>query len=198
MPPPLTFEIEGASFTQGEVKRTPFGCPDEHALAQETAFLAALTTAMTITLDGDGLAIAYDGGKLRFVPEPTPPALSLNGTHWWLTAFKTSDGIQSPVPGTMITADFAGGKMTGLAGCNSYSGTYVSDGHSFAIVETVMTVEACFGQAAMAQEEAYMEALHSAESYTVDDHTLTIVHDDGTLFFTTQSTSIETVSTLQK
>lgn len=193
-----SFEINGSLLALGELDRTPFGCPGETTWVQETAFFDALTTANSIVLDGDELVITYGGGKLRLVREEPRPTVSLGGKQWRLTAIRTDEGIQSPVPAMLITAEFADGEMTGSVGCNSYSGTYVTEGHSLAIVDTIMTIEDCVEQDAMIQEKTYMDALHAAKSYTVDDHTLYIAYDGGTLFFAAQSTSVETARTLQK
>ena len=57
--------------------------------------------------------------------QPTPPAVSLEGPLWKLQSYVTSGGRSVKVlSGTIVTANFASGVMSGSAGCNQYSTGY--------------------------------------------------------------------------
>lgn len=184
------FKIEDHGLFLNAIEQTPFGCSDEQVWAQEKAFLAALATSESIELTVDRvlpadhvLTISYAGGQLRFNPEPPASPGSLENSRWQLISFGSWKSSQPAIPGAMITADFDGNRITGTAGCNSYDGAYETEGLSFTMWEIVMTAETCDGKEIMGQEARYVAALHSADAFTLDDNTLTISHDGGTLRF---------------
>jgi heat shock protein HslJ len=180
------FELNNLGFALGDIRRTPFGCPDEAAWNQETSYLAALDAAESLTLEGETLVITYGDGKLLFIQESSMPAVSLTGKQWRLVAFEANHTVLPPVPGTMITAEFAGDSVMGLAGCNSYSGAYVQQGQDLAIVEMVVTIESCLGKDVMAQETAYLAALRAADSVTSDEDIMMVHYEGGALIFTAE------------
>jgi heat shock protein HslJ len=104
-------------------------------------------------------------------------ALSLEGPTWIL---------QRTLLRTEVTAIFEEGKVTGSAGCNTYNGTYTvtvgANEDEIAIGPLATTRMAC-QQNIMDQETRYLGALEAAESYIIEDTTLTIFFPGGALIY---------------
>jgi putative lipoprotein len=104
-------------------------------------------------------------------------APALEGASWILA---------DTLPGTEVKALFENGQVSGSAGCNSYSGTYVTttvDGMNKIRIGPLASTMMMCEEAVMDQEIAYLAALQSATSYTIEGNLLTILHPDGTLLF---------------
>lgn len=177
------FDIEGHQFGHSDIEHTPFGCQTEAEWEQETKYLSALATAGSIGLVDGLLTIQYEGGQLRFEPQPAHPGVSLAGTHWRLISFKSVDSAEPAIPSAMITAAFIDGEIMGTAGCNAYKGAFVTEKRSFTIWEIIKGTDPCPGEGVLAQERRYIQALHSADSFSLEDNILAISFDDGTLRF---------------
>lgn len=109
-------------------------------------------------------------------PTPTdvPPVSPLEGTSWEL---------QGTLPDARITAEFRGGTISGSGGCNTYSGPYTSTGSNNISVGGLVTSQMACDEAIMEQEQAYLAALGTAQSYSIAGNTLTIAHAGGALTF---------------
>ena len=122
--------------------------------------------------DGDEV-IAGSAVKVTYGEE----TLGLEGPTWILerTLLKTE-----------VTAIFEEGKLTGSAGCNTYNGTYTASSGSseneIAIGPLATTRMAC-AENVMGQETRYLSALEAAETYTIEDTTLTIYFPGGALIY---------------
>ena len=121
-------------------------------------------------------------GCSRPVETVAPPPPSLEDTEWVLTLLNGSGLID----GTNITLSFAGGGLSGFAGCNAYGGgpdsgkaIATSDG-TLTIPQLAVTVQLCSSpEGVMEQEKAYIEALTKAAAYQVFDHRLEIADPSG-------------------
>ncbi len=106
---------------------------------------------------------------------------SLEGTQWVLA---TLNG-QPPVEGTTPTAAFAENQISGSAGCNQYSGSYVASSSNLTIREVAMTEMYCMEpEGVMEQEQSFLAALTSAAGYQVTDGRLEILDPAGTAVLT--------------
>jgi heat shock protein HslJ len=87
----------------------------------------------------------------------------LDGTSWQLI----ETDIGHPVlPGSQITASFAGNTVSGSAGCNSYSADVTpGDLQAFAIGNAVATLMACADPVMMDQEAQFLKALGGVTSW---------------------------------
>jgi heat shock protein HslJ len=104
----------------------------------------------------------------------------------WVVQHLTVDGTQThPIEGSSLTATFDGDNVSGLAGCNSFSGGFTTDGDSIEIGPLASTMVFCDG--VMDQEAAYLTLLQSADSYSVDGDTLTLEVDGGAVLEFTDS-----------
>jgi heat shock protein HslJ len=102
---------------------------------------------------------------------------SLAGTDWTL-----SDLDNGGVTGTAPTLELTETDASGTAGCNTFSGTYTTDGDSISFGPLATTMMACEGQM-MEQESVYLAALDGATGFTIDGDTLTITGDAGSLAY---------------
>jgi heat shock protein HslJ len=108
--------------------------------------------------------------------EPADEVVDLEGTDWILTALRDSDLLA----GTNITLGFAGGQVSGFAGCNAYGAPYTTDGNRLAIEVLEMTAQDCLEpEGVMEQEAAYAEALWQVRAYRVLDNRLELEDEAG-------------------
>lgn len=97
---------------------------------------------------------------------------SLEGPTWSVSHL-TVDGTEThPIDGSTLTATFESGSVSGVAGCNSYTGAFSTDGDSIEIGPLASTLVFCDGL--MDQEAAFLGLLQTAETYSVDGDTLTL------------------------
>jgi heat shock protein HslJ len=82
-----------------------------------------------------------------------------------------------------VTLNFANdGKVSGSAGCNSFSGKYESTmGGELKVSDITRTLMLCTQPGLMDQEKDFLDALDEAKSYKVVSGKLTITADDGML-----------------
>ena len=101
---------------------------------------------------------------------------ALNGTTWSLTAYSKTQ----PIEGSTLTAEFADGQIRGSAGCNSYSGSYKSQGDKITVSEIAMTLMACMEpEGIMDQEQTFLTFLRDAQTFKLSDGQLQIFRLDG-------------------
>jgi heat shock protein HslJ len=102
---------------------------------------------------------------------------SIADTSWTLTDLDSGE-----VTGTAPTLELTGTDVSGTGGCNTFSGTYTTDGDSISFGPLASTMMAC-EPPIMEQETVYLAALDGATTYTVDGDSLTISGDAGTLTY---------------
>ena len=169
--------------------RKPF-CEDSGD--QEQTYLAALQTATNFLINEDGrLEVAYPSGSEAFsnalvyaVAEAT-----LENTNWVLVSYGPEGEETEVVPGTAVTAAFfpngegaSDGTLTGNATCNGYNTNYTVDGNNLFVGPIATTRMAC--PLAQEQEDAYLAAISTAQTYEVAGATLKITYDGGVLTYT--------------
>jgi heat shock protein HslJ len=108
-------------------------------------------------------------------PAPAPDPLA--GTRWTVTNMYTGKGaVVGVIPGTTITLEFdRAGRVSGSAGCNTYSANYRASGNSLSIDPPGSTKMFCeTPEGVMQQEQEYLAALHSAARFTISGNQLQI------------------------
>jgi heat shock protein HslJ len=101
---------------------------------------------------------------------------TLDGSGWELYAYRKT----KPIVGTTITANFSDGEIMGTAGCNSYSGSYTTDGAKIEFGELGWTAMACLDPpGVMEQETLVMDFFMNAERFELEDGRLYIYRSDG-------------------
>ena len=99
----------------------------------------------------------------------------LDGTSWELWAYRKT----KPIPGSIITATFEDGKVSGSGGCNTYFGSYQVDGENITISELAITEMACMEpEGVMDQESLIMEYLGDAQRFELQENRLMIFRGD--------------------
>lgn len=106
---------------------------------------------------------------------------------WVLTNITYLGNIQTPPPGTNITLTFSkDGHVSGDSGCNSYSGSYVTQTQIIKISGLVSTLRACADQNLTNFEGFYLNKLFEVQMYQRTNNQLkfTFEGDKGTFLFT--------------
>jgi heat shock protein HslJ len=112
--------------------------------------------------------------------------VGLTEVNWSLTSLNG----QPLVPGTYINADFDdGGNVGGTNGCNRYNGPYQAGGNSISIGPLMSTMMAC-PDIVMKQEQVYMTALQSANTFEIKGDVLELSGEGFTLEFEGEDTSL--------
>lgn len=103
-------------------------------------------------------------------------------TAWVLESYGEPGDPQAVIEGTEITATFsrAERQVEGSAGCNHYFGDYTVNRSKLSIPVVASTEMYCMEpEGVMEQEQQYLQALQSAESYEIRDGKLRISSSDG-------------------
>ncbi len=188
------YELTGDEIKIGPLGSTMMAC--EKGMTQESAVTAALQQAYKIAFTEQGrLEIFYDSAssfekKLVF----SLSQKSLVDTLWVLESLGDPAKPSTPETGTIITAQFSeDGLLSGMAGCNNYTTSYVAKDGSMEIKMPASTMRAC--TKGMEQEAAYLQALTNAESYSIEGTTLEITYDGGkgVLRYSSQQYPLENV-----
>jgi heat shock protein HslJ len=171
-----SYKQNGDALTIGKIASTLMAC-GTRIDAEERAYLAALERVASWRLENDQLMLAdADGRTLLRFREASPVGA------WTATSVRLPDSVSSTLQGTEITADFDDkGKLTGSAGCNTYTATYKTDGAKITISDVSATEMACDGpEGIMEQEQAYLDALPTAAGYRIEGLMLSLLKSDGT------------------
>jgi heat shock protein HslJ len=159
-------------------------CPSpEGVMDQEAAYLAAISKAATYKITGDTLEIRdADGALLVRYAATQPPALT--GQVWELSSYNNGQGgVTSALELASVTIEFQeDGTFNGNAGCNSYSGTYTTDGQQINLGQPIATLMFCGDPpGVMDQEQAYLAAIPNAATYAFVNGSLELRDASGAL-----------------
>jgi heat shock protein HslJ len=99
---------------------------------------------------------------------------SLADTSWIVVSYDGgAQGVLSALDGTTLTAAFAGGRVSGLAGCNNDVGTFSTTQSGISIGPIAATRRFCAAPpGAMEQEADYLAALARAATYELEGDAL--------------------------
>jgi heat shock protein HslJ len=185
------YTLDGSALAMGSLGATERWCDEpQGVMEQEQRYLERLRQASQYQINGRQLWLDTGGGSslVYFAPvpsrpqEPTEPAGDsyLEGTSWILNTFVDGETVMSLLSGTEITAVFQNGQLEGSAGCNNYSGGYVTDGASFGFTLESITEMACEGpEGIMAQEQRYVEILGMVDRARLDGQQIWLETSDG-------------------
>lgn len=174
-----SYTVDGQNLTISQAGSTMMACEPAEVMAQEAAFLAALSSAATWQVEGEQLTIRNAAGEVA-VTLKAQPAQSLAGTSWSAVNINIGTAVSTLVAGTTITAAFGeDGQVTGTAGCNNYFASYTVDGQNLTIGQAGSTMMACEPAEIMAQETAYLTALANAATWSIENGQLRILDAEG-------------------
>ncbi len=190
---------DDGSITVGPLASTQAFC--EEGGDQEQTYFAALQGVTHFLVNEEGrLEMGYPSGSEAFsnalvyaVAETT-----LENTQWVLLSYGSEGEEVEVVPGTAVTANFfpegegaSNGTLTGSATCNGYNTSYTVDGNNITVGLMASTLALC--PVAQDQEDAYMAAISTAQTYEIAGSTLTIAYDGGVLTYTSANLPLENV-----
>jgi polar amino acid transport system substrate-binding protein len=138
----------------------------------------------TITVVDTATAIpeATPEPEATVTPEATvAPENPLAGTQWTAIAYSDGSAVQTVLPGTSLTADFgADGTLSGSAGCNNYSASYLTDGNLLTIYPPQRQQAVCAEpEGIMEQEQDFLAALVSASAFSMEGGQLFVKDASG-------------------
>jgi len=110
-----------------------------------------------------------------------PTVAPLAGTSWSLQAFGDRGAPTPVIQGTRVTAAFGQeGRVSGVAGCNSYFGEFKVAGKKLSISALGATKMYCTSpEGVMPQEAAFLDAMARAESFDMQGTELRVPYDGG-------------------
>lgn len=155
----------------------------------EPAYLAALARVGRWRITGTTLTLSTRTGRRLLVYRASVGEQALRGS-WEITSLYTGNAISSPVAGATLTLEFAGGRVAGNGGCNTFEGPFEVRGtDKITLGPLASTRRACADPAADTQEQQYLAALELARTYEVTGNQLTLFRDGGTIAVTAQRAS---------
>jgi heat shock protein HslJ len=160
---------------------TLMACPPM-AEAVATRFGAVLYDTAAYRIEWDTLTL-LDGAGVP-VARLQEQANRIAGSAWQVTGVNNGrQAVVSVLAGTTLTMAFgADGRLTGSAGCNTFTATYTADGRGIRIAPPAATRKACaLPEGTMAQEAAFLAALPTATSQTLEGDWLELRTADGAL-----------------
>jgi heat shock protein HslJ/uncharacterized lipoprotein YbaY len=173
------YEVNGSKLSFGQPMASTMMACQPAIMDQEQAYMKALGATVSFEIK-DGTLILYDAGKTP-VAEFAVVEQTLEGTSWDVIAYNNGKGgVVSVTIGTEITVDFGeDGRLTGNSGCNNYVTEYTTEGDSITISSSVATTRMACPEAVMEQENAYLAALTTADTYQIEGGNMEMRTADG-------------------
>jgi heat shock protein HslJ len=168
-----SYTIDGSVLTVTLGGMTDMACEDA-LMAQEQAILAALDqTASYAVADAQVTLLDSEGAVLLTLSAQTSSGLT--GVVWRATNYNNGrEAVVGMLENTEITAIFdEEGALSGSAGCNNYVAGYTTDGNQITIGPAASTMMFCAEpEGVMEQEAAYLAALATAATYSINGQVL--------------------------
>jgi heat shock protein HslJ len=164
----LPYSVEGTSIHFGEPAAATMMACTQPVMDQASVYMQALEQASSYTLQSNHFSLLDGRQVLATFVSATQ---DLAGTKWQVTAYNNGrQAVVSVSLGSEITAAFdENGQVTGNAGCNDYFAPYQASGGDIGIGPAGATRKSCASPAGvMEQESAYLAALQSAATYTIE------------------------------
>lgn len=182
-----SYEVSGGQIKIGQAGSTMMACSPEEIMIQAAAFQAALASASSFKIEGVQLTLMNAQGQATLIfkaSAKTEGLTALVGTSWRATAINNGrQAVVSLLAGTEVTAMFGeGSKLSGSAGCNSYTASYAVHGEAIQIGTPAATRKMCAEpQGVMEQEAAYLTALLKASTFQLDGDSLALRDAKGAM-----------------
>ena len=176
--------IAGSRMENGPLATTKKRCLPS-VMEIEQAYLANLESATTAVVeDESGSLVIQDADGDAILTFAVEKPREFPGSSWKLVSCTNgTGGVVSVLENTHVNITFdENGSLAGLAGCNSYWGTYTTEGDKLSIGSVGSTELACAEPAGiMEQEAAYLKALQDAATFKIKGDALELRSSDGSL-----------------
>lgn len=178
-----SYTVSGTEITIGPAGSTRMSCETpEGVMEQESRYLLLLEDVATFERAPKTLTLRDVGGSTLMTYAVAQPELT--EVEWQMVSYLDVDGnMVSALEGTDVTAVFGeDGQVTGKSGCNSYFGSYTTDGPAISFGPLGLTMMYCeTPEGVMEQESGYLAALELASSYRMSGNELSLhTEDDST------------------
>ena len=117
-----------------------------------------------------------------------PSGADLDGTRWVFEANSLIDAWVEPIGKEPLTLEFNEGRVSGFAGCNTFSGAYTQSGDKLEIGPIGSTRMACEGDLGH-QGTVVLEALEQVTSFKIDEVLIHMATGEGTAIVYRRSTA---------
>jgi heat shock protein HslJ len=177
------YEVNGDNISISDAGSTKKLCPElEGVMDQEAQYLSLLGQSASFQIVADQLEIVGQANELLLVYQVSEP-VSLENLPWQITGYNNGrQAVTSVIIDTEITAEFVDGTVSGLSGCNNYSGSYELDGDKISVGPLAVTEKFCAEpEGIVEQETEYLAALQAATTYRIDGERMEMRDDDGAL-----------------
>jgi heat shock protein HslJ len=176
------YTVSGSGIQFSDALASTMMACEQAVMDQESAYFQALAAAKSFTVKDDQLTLKDAGGKV--VASFKAQSQELSGSSWLANSYNNGkEAVVSLIDGSEITLDFAAdGQLSGVSGCNNYTGGYTVDGDKIKIGPLASTQMFCDQpEGVMDQEAQYLAALESAATYHIEGGRLELRTSDGAL-----------------
>ncbi len=164
-----------------DIVSTMMAC-DAAVMQQASEYQTILPQVKSFKIENNQLSL-YDlnGNELAlFIKQDT----ELKNTSWQITAFNNGNqAVTSILPESEITINFKNdGTIEGNAGCNIFSGNYLTEGVAISVRNIQSTEKACLQpDGIMEQETQFLIALNSIKTYRIEGNNLEFRNADDAI-----------------
>ena len=151
--------------------------PSTTAATSSTLAATSTTVPATSTTVPATPTTTESATSMASTSTPSDGELTLEGVTWTLSD-ETDLGVD--LAGVDVNARFEGGTVSGLSGCNRYTGTSTGSGGELTISTNVAATMMACPEPQSTVEAAYLAALPTVASYAIDGNTLTLSDTSGT------------------
>ncbi len=170
------YAAEGDSLTLQPAATTMKACPDG---SLDRTFLAALAGVGRWTLEREQLVLHVADGRTLVFSASRP--VELTG-KWHVGGYNNGkQAVVSVKQGGALWIEFTDGRVAGSAGCNRFGGAYTSDGETISFGPSAVTRKMCAGDGIMEQEQAFLAALATVATSSVENGRLQLRTAAGAL-----------------
>lgn len=178
------YTLTGNRLQLGTLAVTSMACP-EPASAIETIFNKMFTGTLSYMVTGNRMNLATTSGTVLGFERQTPSSLA--GT-WTVTGFNNGrEAVVSPIVNSNLTLSFENGRVSGRSGCNTFTGSYTTEGNRIKVGTLASTRMMCVDNDVMTQEQQFLKALESVVKWSVEGNELDMHRADGQRALTAMS-----------
>ncbi|MDH6355981.1 heat shock protein HslJ [Dysgonomonas sp. PH5-45] len=163
------FTFEKGVLKAGNLISTMMMCPGQN---KESEFTAILSKPLTVAIANNEMTLSDNGTVIATFARSIDQGLLQN--KWTLESLGSQDIKKLFPSGRMPYVEFFPNRMSGNAGCNTFSGDFGISGYTLSMGPIMATRRGC---ADLAGESKFMEAVGGVSTLSVTENTLTFLKD---------------------